>query len=287
MIPGVDLASYQGAPDFDKVSKEYAFGFTKVTEGETYTFPGFRRNRSELRSRSMGVGLYHFARGGDPTAEANYFLGAVGNIELGECLALDWEINGTDPVGWCNTFLCRCYVRTGIRPYIYLNASTVGKFKWGDIAAAGFPLWLAKYDGVKDFPGVPFWGTPLIKQYASDGRVPGINGSVDLDVFNGDLALFHRMGWNPATATAPATGPETLPELHYGDTGPKVESLQKFLNAYAWKPALKVLPTTGKYLDLTAAVLADAQRQMGIVNGDGRNVGPQTKSGLWDRGWRG
>jgi GH25 family lysozyme M1 (1,4-beta-N-acetylmuramidase) len=290
VILGVDLASYQGAPDFDKVKHAgYVFGITKVTEDGNYTFPGFRRNRTEMRRVGMGIGLYHFARAGNATAEADYFLGAVGPVEPGEVLALDWETTSPDPVQWCHTWLSRVYARTGVRPFIYLNQSTVERYPWLDIAKAGFPLWLAQYDGKTNFPGVRYWGQPVIKQYSDAGTVPGIQGKVDLDCLNGDLGMFHRFGANPATA-APPTGPESLPILTYGmRDNPKVASLQKFLNAYPWKPALDVLPVTGNYLDQTRDVVKAAQAQMGVTGNDanGEIVGPRTNRGLWDRGWRG
>ncbi len=288
MINGVDLASYQGAPDFGKIRTQgYEFGITKVSEGTRYIFPGFRRNRSEMARVGMGVGFYHFARGGNSTAESDYFLGAIGELLPGECLALDWEITHPDPVQWCHAFLSRVYARTGVRPYIYLNMSTAGSLRWDPVAKGNFPLWLAQYDDKKNFPGVPYWGTPLIKQYSDRGKVAGINGNVDLNVFHGDLAMFRRFGANPVAATAPASGPDTLPALAYGDKSPAVASLQKFLNAYPWKPPLPLLPVTGNYLDQTTEVLKQAQAQMGIAGGDGRNIGPQTRRGLWDRGWRG
>lgn len=290
MILGVDLASYQGAPDFDRVKQSgYVFGITKVTEGDSYVFPGFRRNRSEMHRVGMGVGLYHFAKAGDPTAEADYFLGSTGNPEPGEVLALDWEVPASDPVNWCNAWLSRVFARTGVRPLVYLNFDTATRLPWGSVASGGYPLWLARYDGKTDFPAIPYWGTPVMKQYNDAGQVPGIAGKVDLNCFNGDLAMFNRLGANP-TAPPPATGAETLPTLQYGmRNNPRVASLQRFLNAYPWKPPLDLLPATGNYLDQTKAVVAGAQKQMGVTgsDADGSIVGPRTNHGLWDRGWRG
>jgi hypothetical protein len=118
-------------------------------------------------------------------------------------LVLDWEIQHPDPVGWCHAWLSRCYARTGVRPWIYLNMATATRGAWGDVASAGFPLWLARYDGKTEFPGIPYWGTPVAKQYSDAGQVPGINGKVDLDCFNGDLGMFRRLGSNPATVNRP------------------------------------------------------------------------------------
>jgi hypothetical protein len=127
-----------------------------------------------------------------------------------------------------------------------------------------------------------------MKQYSDAGQVPGIQGKVDLDCFNGDLSLFHRFGAN--SAGMPATGAESLPTLTYGmKDNPRVASLQRFLNAYPWKPPLPVLPVTGNYLDQTKEVVAGAQHQMDVTGPDanGETVGPRTNRALWDRGWRG
>lgn len=86
----------------------------------------------------------------------------------------------------------------------------------------------------------------------------------------------------------PSPGGTSLPDLAYGMmNNPGVASLQRFLNAHAWSPALPLLPVTGNYLDQTVAVLRAAQGQLGVQGGDGRNVGPQTKLKLWAAGWRG
>lgn len=91
----------------------------------------------------------------------------------------------------------------------------------------------------------------------------------------------------PKPAPAPVNNGSSLPDLAYGQTSNAVKSLQAFLNAYNWRPALPLLPLTGYYGPETTAILKAAQAQMGIVGGDGRNVGPQTKAALWARGWRG
>lgn len=92
----------------------------------------------------------------------------------------------------------------------------------------------------------------------------------------------------PPAPVGPNGNSDQLPNLAYGMmNNPSVASLQRFLNAYNWRPALPLLPATGNYLDQTVAVLRAAQVQMGVQGGDGRNVGPQTKAALWVRGWRG
>jgi D-alanyl-D-alanine carboxypeptidase/Putative peptidoglycan binding domain len=66
----------------------------------------------------------------------------------------------------------------------------------------------------------------------------------------------------------------------------RVRRLQRWLNRYAWKPALPLLPVTGNYGEQTAAVVKAAQRQCGITgpDADGTIVGPKTTAAFTARG---
>lgn len=88
------------------------------------------------------------------------------------------------------------------------------------------------------------------------------------------------------TPTPPVVTWQVLPSVGYGmRANAAVASLQRFLNAYGWSPALPLLPVTGNFLDETNAVVKSAQHQCGLYS-DGI-VGPQTKAAFWARGWRG
>jgi hypothetical protein len=80
---------------------------------------------------------------------------------------------------------------------------------------------------------------------SSHAREPGTTrfGEVWFDDW---AALF---GAAPAPAPAPAPKPtwESIPDLAFGQTNNHVVSLQHFLNAYNWVPALPLLPATGYY----------------------------------------
>jgi hypothetical protein len=96
-------------------------------------------------------------------------------------------------------------------------------------------------------------------------------------------------GAAPAPAPPLSAAATDLATLAYGmRADSRVVALQRFLNAYAWRPALPLLPPTGNYLDQTVAVVKAAQAQCGIVgaDADGRTVGPRTKSAFAARGAR-
>lgn len=291
-ILGVDLASYQGAPDFDKLrGAGVEFAVTKLTQGTGYAFPGARRNRSEALRTGMVSGLYHFVDFGDPKAEADYFCNNAGALAPGEFLALDYDTNKGNPVPWALAWLSEVESHYGIKPLIYINQDTLHSHDWS--AAKDYGLWLPVYDGTENMPtGLPVWGSPAIKQYSSAGQLPGINGKVDLNAFYGTQDQLRKYGGAGTPVVSPSAGWQTLPTLSRGDKGPAVASLQRFLNAYNWQPPLPLLPVTGNYLDQTTSVLRAAQRQMGVRNADGTQadgtrIGDMTKPALWARGWRG
>jgi glycoside hydrolase-like protein/putative peptidoglycan binding protein len=79
-------------------------------------------------------------------------------------------------------------------------------------------------------------------------------------------------------------GPDSIPDMAFGQTSNDVRRLQDWCNHEL--AAYSHLPVTGLYGPMTAAVIAEFQRRIGIPDGDGRNVGPRTKVGLWTLGYR-
>jgi hypothetical protein len=93
-------------------------------------------------------------------------------------------------------------------------------------------------------------------------------------------------------AVAPAAQSIAAPRLatltHGMRNDDRVRNLQRFLNAYNWRPALPLLPVTGNYLDGTRDVVRAAQAQCGVTgpDADGTSVGPRTSAAFAARGAR-
>jgi surface antigen len=90
-------------------------------------------------------------------------------------------------------------------------------------------------------------------------------------------------------APAPAAPGAGMATLQYGmRSDSRVVALQRWLNAYDWRPALPLLPPTGNYLAQTRTVVAAAQRQCGVsgADADGSIVGPRTIAAFAARGAR-
>lgn len=78
---------------------------------------------------------------------------------------------------------------------------------------------------------------------------------------------------------------QSLPDLKVGDTGEPVKRMQAWYNKMF--AAYSRLVVDGIYGEATTGVVREFQRRCGIVGGDGRNIGPQTKQAMWRFGFRG
>lgn len=196
---GIDVSHWQGIIRWDNVEAEYTI--IKATEGTTFFDQKFLANKSGARAHGILCGYYHFARGGDAKAEAEYFVKKVGDIREGEFLVLDWEIPHASPVAWCKAFLDHITALVGFRPLIYTNYARVLQYDWSPVVAGNYGLWVARYPK-PDFgiyvpllkPGSGKWPFWVLWQYSSKGKVPGVTGNCDMNILNGDLAMLKKYG---------------------------------------------------------------------------------------------
>jgi GH25 family lysozyme M1 (1,4-beta-N-acetylmuramidase) len=215
-VLGIDISSYQGRPDMNAVRNAgIGFVFIKATENVNYVNPYFGVDRQDAKNAGLVTGFYHFARGTDPVAEANYFCNAVGSLQQGDLVALDWEISHVDPVGWSLQWLRTVEGRFGAKPLIYLNKYLEGAFNWTPVVQGNYGLWLANYDYSADNPQPPVvrWDFVAIEQYSDKAGVPGVGGGVDADVFYGDIATLVKYGFGGGSAPVPAPpAPAPVPQ---------------------------------------------------------------------------
>lgn len=199
---GVDVSHYQGSINWTAVYADgKTFAFVKATEGVTYNDPRFVANMTNGTHAGVLMGAYHFARpdNNSAQAEARHFLQVarpyIGNGYLPPVLDLEDPNENTDLQQlfssdelsqWVQTWLQIVEDSTGVTPIIYTN----GRYtRYLNSSLNRYPLWIAEPDGNLDPPdNLGRWTTWLFKQYSWHGNVNGINGDVDLDVFNGTMA---------------------------------------------------------------------------------------------------
>lgn len=213
-IPGIDVAKYQGEPDWAAVhGAGYAFTYIKATEGIGYISPTLDAQLAGARGAGLVTGLYHFARPdtNSPQQDAADFaaqlarLNASGPGNLAPCL--DLETEGADLAGWVKGFIDALRGHTGRNEIVvYASASwfaeKLAPETWVD---PGVFLWVAHYGRP---PGEPGYITDrvVIHQHASDGQVPGIGGDTDLNVSMVDLPVLTGGAAPPPPPPPPPAG---------------------------------------------------------------------------------
>ena len=196
---GIDISSHQGGLHVAAIWADFVI--VKATEDDDYVNPYMGSQAQATLGAGKRLGFYHFARPGDAAEQARYFVDAVRGYVGKATLWLDWEANAVPQgPGWAKAFLDTVRSLTGSTPGIYMNGSAVNGYDWSS-AAAAYPLWYAGGPDYSDYgqpysdpvvPNVSYWGAPLIHQYTEDGRLPGYNGTLDLNRLR-DRAAWDRM----------------------------------------------------------------------------------------------
>jgi hypothetical protein len=218
---------------------------------------------------------------------------------------------GMDRVAWCMQFVWWCFRQAGASDLCPRTAYTP--------TAAAFYQQRGRADRSPRPGSLVFfdWPGDGVDRISHVGLVEAVNPDGSLTTIEGNTtsgnAGDQRMGggvWRrrrstsavivyghpayadqagPATGRNPADPGAGMVPLQYGmRTDSRVIALQRFLNAYEWKPALPLLTPLGNYLEQTVAVVAAAQRQCGVTgpDADGRRVGPRTIAAFAARGAR-
>jgi len=186
-ILGIDVSAHNGDIDFNKVKADgYTFVFIKASEGEDYHDSKFLTNYENARKAGLKVGAYHFFRKKtDGLNQAKNFLEMVAGRNLDLPLVVDVEdwsndeqIKDERTQQHLDAMLDNLRSR-GHKVMIYTNGDGYKKYiKNGQI---NINLWLCTFKQPDKLRHIPH----QMQQYSHWGRVKGIWGDVDLNVFNG------------------------------------------------------------------------------------------------------
>ena len=199
-IHGIDISHYQGNINWDKLSDATIDGFplkfviVKSTEGSSAIDENFNDNFYQAREYGFIRGAYHFwSNKSSARAQANFFLKQV-HLEEGDLPpVLDVEHKPKnrsvedfqrDVLTWLHIVEDKYHVK----PIIY----TYYKFKEQYLSAPVFddyPYWIAHYYVEK----VEYKGKWKFWQHTDAGRLDGIRGYVDLNIFNGSFYELKRL----------------------------------------------------------------------------------------------
>ena len=189
-IKGIDVSHYQPVIDWKKV-KESGVEFVFIKASEYVKDDRFDAHWAQSKAAGLLRGAYHFFHPNqDPVAQAQLMATSIGKLEKDDLpCVLDLEVSdGQSPDTIeenAQIFLSEIATLTGKSPIVYGSPYFLESLTL-DVSFANHPLWIAHY-GV-DFPRIPPpWGYWSFWQTADTGKVPGINGNADTDLFNGTL----------------------------------------------------------------------------------------------------
>lgn len=166
------------------------FAYIKSTEGISIKNRYFLGDYAAARDAHIVVGAYHFfSTRQSALAQASFFLhnSCFRRGDLPPMLDLEPSDAQIAAMGGPESlfrevrqWLRRVEERLGVRPIIYANQRFVNMYmKDTPDLKQNYQVWIARYGEYKPYAHAAFW------QLSADGRVRGIQGEVDINVFNG------------------------------------------------------------------------------------------------------
>ena len=191
-IHGIDISHHQGFIDWTKLSNAMIdrtyirFIMVKATEGSDYIDEMYEENFRKAKEYNFIRGAYHYwSKNSTARQQAFFYIDHV-SLEPGDLPpVLDVEVKPENMttenfqleiLGWLHIVEDRYHTK----PIIYTNYKFKEAFL-NDERFDAYPLWIAHYyvNSVQYTGKWKFW------QHTDVGKLPGIEGYVDLDIYNG------------------------------------------------------------------------------------------------------
>jgi GH25 family lysozyme M1 (1,4-beta-N-acetylmuramidase)/LysM repeat protein len=207
---GIDVSSYQGTINWDKVKSHIDFAILRVGVGSNNASQDdskFKRNADECTRLGIpfGVYLYSYATTVDKAkSEAEHVLRLISGYKVPYKVWYDLEDSGTTQkcsaklIGDMAEAFCTAIKNKGYEVGIYAN-----KYWFTSILTdprfAYYPKWVAQY-----YNECTYQGKYVAWQYTSTGKIDGINTNVDCNRWYGEEV---------STPANPVISVDTLPNL--------------------------------------------------------------------------
>lgn len=191
---GIDISEFQGEIDFEEVRRSGIEAvYIRVGAGE-YTDEYFAENYERAKAAELKIGFYHYvtARSVDEgRRQARFFASLAAGREPDMRLAMDFEYFGSLSVSQINAiseaYLDELTALTKREAVIYSDLSNARNI-FSRALAEKYPLWAAQY-GADEPSANGKWREWVGFQYTDEGRVGGIYGNVDRNIFTEGIFL--------------------------------------------------------------------------------------------------
>lgn len=203
---GIDVSQWQGYIDFSAVKNAgVEFVYIKASEGAEFTDPFFYRNYANAVQAGLPVGFYHYLTAGNADAaraEAAHFVAVTEGLTASGKMVMDIEdmrgMSRAQVNSVARTFLESVETYSNQSAAIYADACYAEGVLDADLS--GYPLWIAQYN-TEEPTADTSWGSPAGWQYTDMGRVAGIQGNVDRNIFGEEMrsdgTIVKRAGERP------------------------------------------------------------------------------------------
>ena len=193
---GIDVSRYQENIDWAAVKGagvQFAMlrlGYRGYGSGALVMDPYFQQNIQGAQANGIEVGVYFFSQAITPeegAEEARFCLNALKGYHITYPIVFDWEsydssleprTDGLDDkiLTQCAVAFCEEVEAAGYQSMVYSNL-TYFYLHFDLNQLVDYPLWLAQYNSRPSFYyHFDIW------QYSGTGKVPGIDGNVDLNI---------------------------------------------------------------------------------------------------------
>lgn len=199
-VHGVDVSRWQTNMDWQRVRSQGGnFAYIKATDGGDHLDPMFKTNWRLTKEAGVKRGAYHFFYWCRTGAEqADWFIRNVPKDPEALPPVIDVEWNGTskckrrpprkEVLAKMQVFMDKLEKHYGKRPIIYTAPDFYKDNLSGELK--DYPFWLRSVAAhpSKVYPGRKwvFW------QYSGSGLSHGVDGKIDLNVFNGSTKDWHK-----------------------------------------------------------------------------------------------
>jgi lysozyme len=200
-VHGIDVSKHQGDIDWKRVSRmkkdgiQILFTYIKATEGITRQDKKFETNWKQAGRNDILRGAYHFYYPSrDANKQADNFISMVklSRGDLPPVVDIEYS-NGRSAKKICadlKVFCERIENEYSVKPIIYTNINFFNVYLKDSFD--DYPLWIAGYFDHDRFYNE--FNTPwIIWQHSEKGKVDGISGKVDFNVFKGSLEKLKNM----------------------------------------------------------------------------------------------
>lgn len=234
----------------------------KATQGTGYVNPLCNHQWDLAGSLGKLRGLYHYANGSNPVAEAQYFINNIKNYVGQGILILDWESYQNASWGntnWARQFVDEVHRLTGVWPLIYVQESAL----WQVANCANTcGVWVAKYASMS----WNSWAVPNMSVSAGAfGALTGwqfTGGDMDRSIWYVDADGWNRLASSNSEAKTVTKG-GSLDSVHFNGDQVVFEGWYADNNATD-KPYRYIILTNGDGHELGRAK-ADAVKRPDVL----------------------